>query len=253
MGCVQDMARSDRVQSVARLVYRDNAHRKSCMVKRVKVRSTDIGIEAVKFTPTKRPKAEQAWRYPGGIIQRADSLYPNNSTKRYYDPKEKDKDHPRRKQESNFFITINTNRKVDGMIIDKGQDAMKRLLAYLAKDEVVCSYMKFGPKDPDTYGDDNYNDVIDKVEFKSCVEVGENLERLHAHIWMTVTHYSQVQINIPMVQYHTLNIYNTAVALDPRLMITGQPYVNVKLLPQSNWTDVMKNYLRKGMESVANA
>ncbi len=254
----REMARSARVQSIARLLYRQDAHRgKTCnvpMVKRVRKHELDpcITIEEASFKVQSKPKAHQAWRYPGGVIQRADSLYLNGSTKAYYDPKEADKLHPRRKQESNFFVTINTNRKPTATNLAQGQAAMQHLLNHLADDAVVCSYMKFGPKDPDVYGDDNYNDVIEKIDFKSCVELGENLERLHAHIWMTVHHYSQVQLNISMLQKHTILVYNGQLPLGSDLVIRGNPYVNVKLLPQSNWTEVMKQYLHKGMEAMGN-
>ena len=253
------MSRNSRVQQIARLLYRQDAHRgKTCdvpMVKRVRKRTLDpyITIEDASFKVASRPKANQAWRYPGGVIQRADTLYLNGSTKAYYDPKEPDKLHPRRKQESNFFITINTNRRPTNSNLKQGQAAMEALLKHLADDTVVCSYMKFGPKDPDVYGDDNYNDVIQKIDFKSCVEVGENLNRLHAHIWMTVHHYSQVQINCPMIEKHALLVYNGNLPLGSDLAMRGKPYVNVKLLPQSNWTDIMKQYLHKGMEAMANA
>ena len=43
---------------------------------------------------------------------------------------------------------------------------------------------------------DRYTDVIESVDWKAAVETGDVLHRLHAHIWLTITHYSQVQINV---------------------------------------------------------
>jgi hypothetical protein len=46
--------------------------------------------------------------------------------------------------------------------------------------------------------------------------------------------------------YQSKRLYNQNVLLKAD-KITRQPYVHVKLLPQSNWTDVMRQYIHKGM------
>lgn len=55
--------------------------------------------------------------------------------------------------------------------------------------------------------------------------------RLHAHIWLTVHHYSQVQINMPVMQmmFHYNNqCQQLGIA---SMMQRGMPYIQVKLLP----------------------
>ena len=73
------------------------------MVKRI---NTTISTESVNFTAQKSAKTNQAWRYSGGQIVRAPSTDING--RKYEDPK--DPGQPRRKQESNFFLTINPNK-----------------------------------------------------------------------------------------------------------------------------------------------
>ena len=73
----------------------------------------DIVAQPVKFQSgiTHRgAKAEQAWRYPNNAIVRAHAKVLGPSGIVYTDPKS-DGEKPRRLQESNFFITINPNKK----------------------------------------------------------------------------------------------------------------------------------------------
>ena len=80
------------------------------MVKRVRPDDVDITTESIDFKAKHSASAKnsQSWRYAGGNIQRADSIRINGTD--YPDPK--DKSLPRRKQESNFFITINSNKAI---------------------------------------------------------------------------------------------------------------------------------------------
>jgi len=76
------------------------------MVKRTKPQP-NISIETIDFKSPISAKAKQSWKYPGGKIVRA----PDTSlggTSGYYDHDRGDgvKNLARRKQESNFFITI---------------------------------------------------------------------------------------------------------------------------------------------------
>lgn len=222
------------------------------MVKRA---PTKISVEGINFTkPTgdvvKGVKASGAWRYPGGVIQRAPSVVINGTT--YTD--DKDPGEARRKHESNFFITLNTNRCVSTKFVtadqaENGKQAMKGALEYLSKDSSICTFMKFGPKSAH-YRNDVFEDVITKVEWQAAVETGENLERLHSHIWLTVHHYSQVQVNMPVMQKMFKDAYNSRLDImnSRQLRCNGMPYIQVKLLPTSDWAMVMKQYIHKGMQ-----
>ena len=87
---------------------------------------------------------------------------------------------------------------------------------------------------------------------QAAVETGEGFERLPCHIWLTVHHYSQVQINMPVMQQMFKRMYNQRVGgvFNQKLAITKNPYISVKLLPTSDWADVIKSYIHKAMADV---
>jgi len=191
-------------------------------------------------------KANQAWKYPNGKIQRAQHLLKRG----YHD--HKDKDLGRRKQESNFMITINTNKAPDP---EHQADAEKRLTAVLKRLEdarAMSQYFIFGPSAETGYNyqKDKFTDVIEDVEFKAGVETGPQQNRVHAHIWLTVHHYSQIQVNGHVVAQITKDIFNSAggeLGKGHPLRITKKPYVHIKLLPQCQWMEIIKGYMMKGM------
>lgn len=252
--------RQSRVQSVSRLLWKGerNACQPTTMVKREKAK---ISVEGVNFKqPTEglSIKKSGAWRYPGGIIQRAPSKVLGINT--YTD--DKDPGEARRKHESNFFITLNTNRSLrdkTGIEVEIGKEACRKALDDLSQVKWLCVYTKFGPKS-DHYRDDVFDEVVHKVEWNAAVEVGEQLQRLHCHIWLTMHHYSQVQVNMPVMQRLFKRLYNqyidealnNTVGLDKeairgRIAQNKNPYIQVKLLPSSDWAMVIKQYIHKGM------
>lgn len=260
-----------RVQEVAnRLLYRKIGHDHNSftagMVKRIKPDKTKITTESLDFEAPHSAKTKQAWRYAGSKIVRAPTL--KLGSKRYVDPKSKGGEElPRRKQESNFFLTINTNKAPGGDLLDVGIKHMEAMLNYLSEETVMASYLKFGPKD-DSYIEDKFADVIHSIDWKGAVETGDSLKRLHAHVWLTITHYSQIQINVQMLMHLARKAYNkytteqrnasgTArkvyveeeLPFGSPIRIQDNPYVHVKLLPQSDWTTVMRQYIHKGMEA----
>lgn len=169
----------------------------------------------------------------------------------YVDPKESSL--PRRKHESNFLITINTNKgPAPGEHHDGVVRSMEEVLKLLAKDEYLARYIKFGPKD-DAYRDDRFIDVIEGCQFRGAVEVGDIMHRIHAHIMLTVHHYSQVQIDPQLLAHLSRELYNANLPLGNPNRITARPHVHVRLLPQANWVDVIKGYVHKGMESADGA
>ena len=240
-----------RVQEISRLLYRSVGHRhkpfRAEMVQRIA--KPTITTQPVDFKPPHSAKTKQAWRYSGNQIVRAPSTRLGSAV--YTDPK--DEGQPRRKQESNFFITINSNKApTDREHIELGVNAMEKMLERLADERVLATYLKFGPKDP-SYLDDKYADVVHSVDWKAAVETGDSMHRIHAHIWLTISHYSHVQINVQMLMHLARQAYNSHIPLHvpiggkSELRMTDMPYVHVKLLPQSDWTDVMRQYIHKGM------
>ena len=236
-----------RVRQVSRLLHRTTQHAEKTpftqeMVARV--RAPLITTSKADFVPRHSAKTKQAWRYNGGNILRAPSLLING--KRYEDPK--DPGQARRKQESNFFITINSNKSPEpGESFDVCVRHMEQMLRMLSTETAMAQYFKFGPVDA-TYSEDRYYDVIDNTDWKANVETGDKQHRLHAHIWLTVTHYSQIQMNVHALQYLARSYYNEGFPLGlSALRIGAKPYVNVRLLPQSDFTTVFRQYIHKGM------
>ena len=218
------------------------------MVKRIKSATTSVETINLK-KPTgdvvKGVKKDQAWMYPDGKIKRAESV--RLGSKDYYD--DKDPTLPRRKHESNFLITLNTNKTLregpDGAL---AKEACKLIMDEMGTDKRICEFLKFGPKSR-WYENDLYADVIKQVEWQACVEVGEQINRLHCHIWLTVHHYSQIQVNMPVLQNMCKAEYNKQAKgpFEDAIKQRGRPYISVKLLPTTDWAMVMRQYILKGM------
>jgi len=242
-----------RVTEVTRLLFRTTGHThtpfsKPDMVARIKGKPK-ISTQSIDFKAPHSAKSKQAWRYPGGVIQRAPSQWIGGH--KYVDPK--DPDLPRRKQESNFFITINTNKSTQfeaAGATEIGVRQAEKMLKALAEERTMATYIKFGPKSAE-YLEDKYMDVIHSIDWKAAVEIGPQIKRIHAHIWLTITHYSQIQINVKMLMHRAREAYNDDednTMAGTNLRITEMPYVHVKLLPQGDWTSVMRQYIHKGMQ-----
>ena len=200
-------------------------------------------------------KGKGDWRYKDGIVQRAASLVING--KEYCDPKELPEKLPRRKIESNFFITLNTNRTVsaeDTHLRAIGEEIMEETMQQLSKDACINQYLKYGPMD-NAFKEDRYGDIVSSVEWNHGIEYGPTLQRLHVHIWLTIHHYSQLQINMPQMQHAFKLIYNQEVdkkflgqqKLIKQFRMGARPYIQVKLLPCSEWAEVIKRYMQKAM------
>ena len=216
------------------------------MVKRIK-KPGAISIESIDFATPISAKSKQAWKYAGGSIQRApaDLLPGLHDHDRGSGPNQEKL--PRRKQESNFFITINSNQApVNALDVDESVKAMDKMLHGLAEERMIATYLKFGPKHED-YRNDKFSDVVISIDWKAATEVGPNQGRVHSHIWVTIKHYSQIQISTQMLQYQAKRLYNENTL---KFKMKRQPYVHIKLLPQSNWTDIMRQYIHKGMMGV---
>lgn len=191
----------------------------------------------------KTAKTDQRWKYPGGNIVRKSSTMVNGRT--YTDPK--DPGHARRRQESNFFITINSNKSPsDEREMSVGRARMAEMLRRLSDYKMIAKFIRFGPRDV-AYADDRFADIVESVEWSGAIETGDQQHRLHAHAWLTIVHYSQIHINVPVLMQFARREYNLSLKFGDPMRMTGAPYVHVKLLPQSDWADIMSNYIKKGM------
>lgn len=212
----------------------------------------------------KSVKANQAWKYPGHNIVRASTVFLNG---RYYcDPKEPNANAddqgveeqnlkgladgtPRRKQESNFLITINPNQTYSSTQLSVAEGAFRQALETLSENTVLVRCLKFGPKHSFYMNDKAHDVILPGVQWTANVEIGERLKRMHAHIWCTFEHYSQIQINVPMMQHEFVKAFNASFGGPTYMALDGVPYIDVKLLPQSDWTTVMRQYITKGMQT----
>jgi len=236
------------------------------MVKRIK---TKTSIQDINFQkPQGDVKKSGNFLYPGNIVQRAPSITLGTTTdetgkiKEYTDPKHPDEKLPRRKHESNFFITLNTNRSLtEEANAPAAVQACADAIDELSQEGQICKFIKFGPKDS-SFRNDVFSEVITKIEWEAAVETGEKRNRLHAHIWLTAYHFSQIQINMPVIQMMFKDAYNRhcankgcenmQVGRTKKGIGRAKPFVAVKLLPSSDFTHVLRRYMVKGMASSSN-
>jgi hypothetical protein len=208
----------------------------------------------------KNVKSNQAWKYPGGVILRASGVTING---RYYtDPKESgsggkesqgnpptsSEGTPRRKQESNFFITINPNQHYgDGELAQAATARFHKALEHLSQNEVIARTLKFGPKHEHYSNDTAHDVIIPGIDWKASVETGEKKFRMHAHVICYIQHYSQIQFCPKMLRNEFKAAFNEGLPPNDKLRLKFLPYVRVNMLPQSDWTTIMRAYIQKGM------
>lgn len=150
----------------------------------------------------------------------------------------------RRKQQSNFFMTLNTNkRKFDEA---RDTDAMSHAIDTVFKQRVYY-ILWFGPKHLDTYGGDGSfaDDVVEKIEVRAGIERGPVTGALHAHLYLTITHWSQLQIDIPRLQFIFKEAYNEKAI--HKMTDKGRLAIKVELMPQTDFGQIMASYLSKSV------
>jgi hypothetical protein len=216
------------------------------------VTSSCITAETVGFKPGINAKASGSWKYQGGVVDRVPDFEINGTY--YSDHKrpheaENSEPQPRRKQESSFLLTLNSNfapqTHADVTAVMNALDAMSR---EMAKEEVMATYFKFGPVTPH-YRGDLWKDVVTGITSKWGAEVGPKLGRCHVHAIVTIEHCSQLQVDPHMMQVVAKAAYNEAYSGPDEYAMSDNKnfYVHAKLLPQSAFGDVIKRYLHKGI------
>ena len=154
-----------------------------------------------------------------------------------------------------IFITINFNKSGkdpnDAELLTRAMHKMLDQLSVWRDVNApygVARYLQFGPKHEE-YRQDKYSAVITDVQWDAAVETGQIKERVHAHVIIEIQHYSQVRIDKDMLQYHARQAYEEAITsiapgrseLAPHLL----PFVYLKLLPEGNWTEMVRDYIHK--------
>ena len=211
--------------------------------------------------PRASNKDQQRYKFKNFEIQRAPTLVINGT--KYIDPMELPKELPRRKNSSTFLVTVNANKVVPDDLRAVADDAWKEGLQALEQGVAVNgTCIKFGPTDPAIFAADRFEDVIiGRPKFVAKTEVGPKYGRLHAHLLVkVVVHYSQVQLSKPKIQEIFKKAYDEAVAKAARkhtggdlrrarvrneLLIKGLPFVDIKLRPQPNASEIMLRYIFK--------
>lgn len=156
----------------------------------------------------------------------------------------------RRMHESNFFVLVNTNRSppagIDTIAVTQ---ALEHAVRELGKDRNLACMLVWGPKDPH-YSGDSWDKHIKSVTYQAGVERGEKHNMIHAHLWITFQHYSQIQLHGTSMALFVKDAFNTYLREKfggTNNEITGDsvPYVQIKLMPQSDFADVIKSYMSK--------
>ena len=204
--------------------------------------------------PRRSNKEEQAFLYPNNQIERAQDVYINGT--KYTDPKEPE-EKPRRKRESNFFLTINAN-KVD-QLRTVADPAWERGMRCVEDGLLNGACITFGPKDNKHFASDLAKDVIiDKPVFHFATEVGPKNGRLHAHAIIKMKHYSNLHLNRSGIEKVFKKAYNDSLDKAARtgnylyeakirryLKIEGKPYVDFRLINSTNYNKIMHRYIYK--------
>ena len=223
---------SSRVQTV-------QAALKSGLVRK---KATTINIRN-----TSGAKANQAWKYADCKIVRAPSLILGG--KEYFDPISSTATTkvPRREQESNFWITINTNKAPSLADMPNAVRCMEECLDALASDTVLPRYLTFGPRNTE-FKADVARDVVTGIDWKASVEIGDHQHRLHAHIELRIKHYSQLQINRDAMGKFARRAWNRCIGDSPPYLHASRKfYVHVKLEAQQDWQGIKARYQAKAL------
>jgi len=157
----------------------------------------------------------------------------------------------RRKHETKLFITLNPNKGGYGAGDDAAvYEGMTRVVKSLARDETLQKLIVFGPcikYHGEKYQGDSYAAHVEEISVSAAVERGDRQLRSHAHLFISMVHYSQVQISKTLLQRHAREVYNEGMPDKYKLKGAHAFYCHIKLMPQSDWSEVMQMYLEKGV------
>ena len=237
-----------------------------------KISINDVPQQAVEFAPSMGGSADvdakhyQAWLYPKGRIVRLPSV--NVNGRLYTDPKggvytqykegeeiqpEWDLSglEPRRKHESNFMVTINPNKVYRAEKANRARHLFYEAMTHVCETNTFVKCLKFGPKSAHYANDKAYDVVETGIKPSGQVEVGLEKQRMHCHLVFNTRHYSQIQLDPRMITAEFMKRWNQVCLKEGghylELMLVKKPYVQVKLLPQSDAVNIMRRYAEKSM------
>lgn len=155
----------------------------------------------------------------------------------------------RRKQETNLFITINTNKRT--FMPTRDPERMRQVLDTIFKD-MPYAILRFGPLHPLVYAADAEwpDDVIEGIFARCNVEVGPKSGALHCHVWFRVCHWSQIQVHKTKLQLLFKRLWNEGRSSSDEARIKDRdlPAVQIKLCNQSDWAEIIGHYLTKQLK-----
>lgn len=85
--------------------------------------------------------------------------------------------------------------------------------------------------------------MIEKIEVKAGIERGPVTGALHAHAYLTITHSSQIQVDVKRLQFLFKEAYNSKART--KIAHGKQIAVKVELQSQTDWGQILAHYLSK--------
>ena len=116
----------------------------------------------------------------------------------------------RRNQESNWELTINTNRKYSELDLPIAKQCFTHALESLRPRLAAGELLIYGPVHPEVYGNDIPSDVIKSFQmiYSQDFEVGPQSGRLHTHLHLYFRHVSQIQLDNNEFRSEFLRLWN---------------------------------------------
>lgn len=90
--------------------------------------------------------------------------------------------------------------------------------------------------------------MVEKIEVKAGIERGPVTGALHAQAYLTITHWSQIQVDVKRLQFLFTEVYNSKVRT--KIAHCKQIAVKIELQQQTDWGQIIAHYLSKQVAAV---
>jgi len=244
-----------------------------------RVRPVRIGVQGVGTSGSLSKRDHQDYRYPNfKVVRHPDSVI---NGRLYTDPDEPDAGtadgKPRRKIESHFNITVNTNRGVGPNAEKLGmyKAAFEAFAHHLAEPDNMLPLLrvggllskkpeaevaadgrrvkKRGPKKRDNshFYDDILSDLWDSHTVNAGeAEFGEIKRRAHLHMHIQCFHYSNIQINVELFKQKACELMNPVLTRYGEQPLAKMPWCWVHMHEQKDWRDIAHQYAHKNDQGI---